>query len=84
VHALGRGRLFLRDSVVQEMKEVKNKVEISGMQSSHARDCGAAVLASCVFANSKCDTFGWLEEMVYFGNMVKESYVSKRLVEFQR
>src|SRR5271170_2347531 len=46
VHALGRGRVFLRDSVVQEMKEVKNKVEISGMQSSHARDCGAAVASS--------------------------------------
>src|SRR5271170_3207725 len=46
IYALGRDRLFLHDSVVQEMKEVKNTVEVLGMQSSHARDCGAAVVSS--------------------------------------
>jgi Xaa-Pro aminopeptidase len=35
--------VFLHVSVVQEMKEVKNRTEISGMQQSHSRDCGAAV-----------------------------------------
>lgn len=30
-------------SVVQEMKEVKNQIEISGMREAHSRDCGAAV-----------------------------------------
>src|SRR5277367_2741321 len=44
VHALGRDRVLLHQSVVQEMKEVKNRVEIAGMQGCHARDCGAAVL----------------------------------------
>jgi Xaa-Pro aminopeptidase len=43
IQALGRERVFLHRSVVQEMKEVKNEIEISGMYDSHARDCGAAV-----------------------------------------
>jgi Xaa-Pro aminopeptidase len=43
IQALGRERVFLHRSVVQEMKEVKNKIEISGMREAHARDCGAAV-----------------------------------------
>lgn len=30
-------------SVLQEMKEVKNQIEISGMRAAHLRDCGAAV-----------------------------------------
>jgi len=48
VHALGRDRLFLHDSIVQEMKEVKNTVEALGMRNSHARECGAAVVRSWV------------------------------------
>ena len=43
IHALGRERVLLHRSVVQEMKEVKNEIEISGMYNAHARDCGAAV-----------------------------------------
>jgi Xaa-Pro aminopeptidase len=43
IQALGRERVFLHRSIVQEMKEVKNKVEISGMRAAHARDCGAVV-----------------------------------------
>lgn len=45
--ALGRERVFLHRSVVQEMKEVKSEIEISGMHDAHARDCGAAVFPPC-------------------------------------
>src|SRR5271170_4407804 len=51
VHALGRDRVFLHGSIIQEMKEVKNRVEIAGMQSCHARDCGAAVNPSPQFVS---------------------------------
>jgi Xaa-Pro aminopeptidase len=43
VQALGRDKVFMHRSVVQEMKEVKNQTEISGMREAHLRDCGAAV-----------------------------------------
>jgi hypothetical protein len=72
------------------MKEIKNSVEITGMQACHLRDCGAVVPPHTSFsplprfrADNECDTFGWLEEMVYFGNMVKEFYISIKLKEFQ-
>ena len=43
IQALGSDKVFLHRSVVQEMKEVKNGIEISGMWEAHTRDCGAAV-----------------------------------------
>ena len=52
LQALGGDRVFLHRSVVQEMKEVKNKIEISGMHEAHARDCGAAVIAQLLFVSS--------------------------------
>ena len=45
LQALGSDRIVLHRSIVQEMKEVKNKIEISGMRKAHVRDCGAAVLS---------------------------------------
>jgi Xaa-Pro aminopeptidase len=46
LQALGRERVFLHRSVVQEMKEIKNGIEIAGMRDAHSRDCGAAVPSS--------------------------------------
>jgi Xaa-Pro aminopeptidase len=43
VQALGKDKVFMHRSVIQEMKEVKNPVEISGMREAHLRDCGAVV-----------------------------------------
>ena len=43
IQALGSDKVFLHRSVVQEMKEIKNGIEIAGMREAHARDCGAAV-----------------------------------------
>ena len=48
LQALGRDRVFLHRSVVQEMKEIKNKIELSGMHEAHIRDCGAAVTSPLV------------------------------------
>ena len=64
------------------MKEVKNKIEISGMHDAHARDCGAAVIFIVVLAD-ECDLFAWLENQVYSGVIVKESDVPIQLTEFQ-
>jgi Xaa-Pro aminopeptidase len=85
IQALGRDRVFLHRSVVQEMKEVKNKIEISGMHNAHARDCGAAVRPpSLIRVVNECDLFGWLENQVYSGAIVKESDVPLQLTEFQK
>ena len=84
LHALGRDRVFLHRSVVQEMKEVKNQVEISGMREAHARDCGAAVIPSLNMGSLQCDLFGWLEHQIFSGEMVKESDVPEKLAEFQK
>ena len=43
IQALGRDKVYMHRSVIQEMKEVKNQIEISGMRAAHLRDCGAAV-----------------------------------------
>jgi hypothetical protein len=32
----------------------------------------------------KCDLFGWLEQQVYSGAIVKESDVAAQLTEFQK
>jgi Xaa-Pro aminopeptidase len=67
------------------MKEVKNKVEISGMRAAHARDCGAVVMAlSKLRIKTKCDLFAWLENKVYSGATVNEFDVSVQLTEFQK
>ena len=84
IQALGRERVFLHRSVVQEMKELKNKIEISGMRAAHVRDCGAVVSPPLSQFTDKCDLFGWLENQVYSGAMVKETDVSIQLMKFQK
>jgi len=41
--SVGRERAFVHRSLIQDMKAIKNDVEISGMHEAHLRDCGAAV-----------------------------------------
>jgi len=44
--SVGRERAFVHRSLIQDMKAIKNDVEISGMHQAHLRDCGAAVSPS--------------------------------------
>jgi Xaa-Pro aminopeptidase len=61
IQALGSDKVFLHRSVVQEMKEIKNGTEISGMREAHARDCGAVVppTSSVVVNVSVTYSVGW-------------------------
>ena len=51
LQALGQYRVFLHRSVLQEMKEAKNKTEIAGTHEAHVRDCGAAVSSLLISAD---------------------------------
>jgi hypothetical protein len=64
------------------MKETKIPTEIS--RDAHTRDCGAAVIPLLIMIHVKCDTFGWLENMMQSGHVLKESDVPAKLTEFQK
>ena len=60
-------------SPIQQMKEIKNAVELNGFRECHYRDCAAV-----------CQTFSWLEQSVNNNLRVSELDVVKYLEDCQQ
>jgi Xaa-Pro aminopeptidase len=60
-------------SPIQQMKEIKNSVELNGFRECHYRDCAAV-----------CQTFSWLQHSIDNNLIVSELDVIKYLEDRQR
>ena len=70
--AVGLDSVLISASIVNDLKAIKNEVELEGFRQSHIRD-GAALSAY----------FAWLEEELAKGTRITESEGADKLEEFR-
>jgi Xaa-Pro aminopeptidase len=73
INALRSSPTRISRSPIQQMKEIKNSVELNGFRECHYRDCAAV-----------CQTFSWLQQSIDNNLTVSELDVVKYLEDRQR
>ena len=73
IHALPSPPTKISRSPIQQMKEIKNSLELDGFRQCHYRDCAAV-----------CQTFSWLQQSMDKDVTVSELDVIKHLEDRQR
>jgi Xaa-Pro aminopeptidase len=73
INALRSSPTRISRSPIQQMKEIKNAIELTGFRECHYRDCAAV-----------CQTFAWLQQSITNNSIVSEQDVIKYLEDRQR